>query len=416
MTTWQLPSHVYDRLAPASHWLEAKRRQLMDHLLAHGYRLIMPPLAEYQEALAMGGQDVDRRMFKVVDLLSGRLLGIRPDITPQAARIDAHVLAESGVTRLCYAERVLHSEPSAPFAQREPMQIGAEIYGEPHWLADVEAIRLLHQSLALCNIHATTIELHHMGIIRALVSGMGFANQSHEAQEFIHALHIKDQSAITAILTKSKIDRQWVEKSTDFVGLYGGFEVLDRAILMFAQESRLLAQLHELKAVATSLAKSHPQMSIQFDLADGRGYDYHTGLMFSAYAEGWSQALAHGGRYDGFGEKFGRSRAATGFTMDLLEAWGCFCKQQQGNIEPTISALPFQHRVFVDAAYENDPQVKTTVEELRSQGFAVIVASTHGRRLEEAAMHQGCSHALIGVNEKWVLMKMKTADGASTCP
>lgn len=406
MTDWQLPAHIHDHLAPETHWLEAKRRVLLDYYFAHGFRLIMPPMAEYQEALAQGGQDVDRRMIKVVDHLSGRMLGLRPDITPQAARIDAHVLAEEGVTRLCYSDRALHAHPSTPFAEREPWHIGAEIYGETSWLADAEAIRLLQNTLILCDIASPMVEVHHMGIIRELanVSGLSALPQWISLQdEYLQALQTKDVKALLTLLQSASVEKVWGGIFEKFINLFGDDRVLDSAQTLFADYPTILSPINDLQQLACELAQDEHPITLTFDLSDGRGYHYHTGIMFSAYAAEWSQALAQGGRYDGFGARFGRSRPATGFTINLFEV--SLCAHRQNPL--TDASLPFQHRLFVDRNLLRETSANAYIKQLRAQNMAVIVAPTpEGKNSAIAAQHHACNGWITFTQGAWHIHSM----------
>lgn len=391
MTDWRLPAHIYDHLAPQTHWLESKRRAILDLFFAFGYRLVMPPIAEHQNALAQGGEDLDKRMVRVADPLSGWMLGLRPDMTPQIARIDAHVLAEEGITRLCYCDRVLHAYPASDFAEREPLHMGAEIYGESDLSADVESLELLYRALLICGIHPVHIEITDMGLLRNLAKHCGIVADSEDSGKFMAALQTKDRQAIDGLLNQYRVLPETQSQIVAFMRLQGGEEILDTAAQLFAQVPSLIASINQLQSLAKALHRRSADLCLRFDLADGRGYHYHTGVMFSAFAEGWSQALAHGGRYDGFGEKFGRARAATGFTLNLFEIWGC--AEHQSAKHDLNKDLPYQTRIFVPESILTSPVAEKTIHDWREKGLAVVVAHMpQSQNIGQYAKRQACTH------------------------
>ncbi len=306
---WVLPEYVEDILPAEAARIEALRRRILDLFFKRRFEMVMPPLLEYTDSLLTGtGHDLELRTFKVVDQLSGRMMGLRADITPQVARIDAHLLNRKGVTRLCYCGSVLHTRPASPGATREPIQIGAEIYGEPGVVADLEIQRLLCDALALARARKPRIDVGHVAVFRAIV---------HEAKlraelegELFEALQKKDKPAI-ASLTKGL-----AEKTRNALRLlpelYGGPDILATAERKLPRIEALQKALKTLRA----LAKACP-IPASFDLAELRGYHYHSGVVFDAYCEGVSGAVARGGRYDEVGKAFGRARPATGFSIDL---------------------------------------------------------------------------------------------------
>ncbi len=312
---WLLPENVEDILPAEAARIEALRRSLLDLFFANRFELVIPPLLEYTDSLLTGtGHDLDVRTFKVVDQLSGRMMGLRADITPQVARIDAHLLNRKGVTRLCYAGSVLHTRPASPGATRQPIQVGAEIYGEAGVAADLEIQRLLCEALALARVREPRIDIGHVAVFRALMKEAQAAPQL-EADLF-EALQKKDRPGIAALAKKlPKAARDAVSLLPE---LYGGTDVL-------ALSQKKLPRLPAItKALATlrALAKACP-IPVSFDLAELRGYHYHSGVVFDAYCKGAASAasasvlVARGGRYDEVGKAFGRARPATGFSIDL---------------------------------------------------------------------------------------------------
>jgi ATP phosphoribosyltransferase regulatory subunit len=306
---WLLPEYIEDILPAEAARIERLRRAILDLFAAARYELVMPPLIEYVDSLLTGtGHDLDVRTFKVVDQLSGRTMGLRADITPQVARIDAHLLNRKGVTRLCYCGSVLHTRPAGQSATREPIQIGAEVYGHAGVESDLEVQRLLCRALALARVKKVRLDIGHVAVFRAIVHAAK-AGAELEAQLF-EALQKKDRPALRG-MTKG-LDAKYRAALLLLPELYGGAEVLALA------EKRLPAIAPVKRALATlrALAKACP-VPASFDLAELRGYHYHSGVVFDAYCEGVAGAVARGGRYDEVGKAFGRARPATGFSIDL---------------------------------------------------------------------------------------------------
>jgi ATP phosphoribosyltransferase regulatory subunit len=306
---WVLPEYVEDILPAEAMRIESLRRKILDLFFENRFELVIPPLLEYMDSLLTGtGHDLDVRTFKVVDQYSGRTMGVRADITPQVARIDAHLLNRKGVTRLCYCGSVLHTRPASPGATREPIQIGAEIFGEPDVAADLEIQRLLCEALELAGARNARLDIGHVAVFRAIVRQAKVAPEAES--ELFEALQKKDVSALRALTKKfSASTRDAVLMLPD---LYGGTEVLDLAEKKLPAIDSLRKALKTLRA----LAKASP-IQMSFDLAELRGYHYHSGVVFDAYCDRISGAVARGGRYDEVGKAFGRSRPATGFSIDL---------------------------------------------------------------------------------------------------
>ena len=306
---WLLPEHIEDILPAEAMRIELLRRGILDLFFAKKYELVMPPLVEFTDSLLTGtGHDLDLRTFKLVDQLSGRMMGVRADITPQVARIDAHLLNRKGVTRLCYCGSVLHARPAGPAATREPIQIGAEIYGHSGIDSDLEIQGLLCQALAAARVKGARMDVGHVAVFRSLVQSAGISAE--QEADLFEALQKKDLPALKG-LTK-KLDAKTRAALLLLPDLYG-----DAAILEVAD--RKLPKLSGLqKALATLrvLAKACP-IPVSFDLAELRGYHYHSGVVFDAYCDGVAGAVARGGRYDEVGKAFGRPRAATGFSIEL---------------------------------------------------------------------------------------------------
>ncbi|MGE5105246.1 MAG: ATP phosphoribosyltransferase regulatory subunit [Betaproteobacteria bacterium] len=323
LRSWLLPESIDDVLPAEAAALEALRRTLLDHFATHGYRLVRPPLVEHLDSLLTGsGRDLDLETFKVVDPLSGRLLGVRADITPQVARIDAHLLNEPGATRLCYAGSVLRAVAEGPGATREVVQVGAELFGVPGIDGDQEVIALLVSSLTTAGLTGLHLDLAHIGVYRALASAAGIAGNGDEGALF-DALRTKDRPAVRA-LTKS-LPNAWRNAFEALPELYGpADEVLRAARAALPDIPSIANALDALGALGQSAAPL--VRALHVDLADLRGYHYHNGAIFSVYTAGEPNAVGRGGRYDGIGKAFGRARPATGFTLDLRQVAGLLAR------------------------------------------------------------------------------------------
>ncbi len=315
---WVLPEYIEDILPAEAIKIEALRRSILDLFFDSGFELVMPPLLEYTDSLLTGtGHDLELRTFKVVDQLSGRMMGLRADITPQVARIDAHLLNREGVTRLCYCGSVLHTRPAGPSATREPIQIGAELYGEAGVEADVEILQLLCRALELAGVRNARVDIGHVAVFRAIAHSGGMNGDLE--RDLFEALQKKDVPALQ-VLTR-KMDSKTKEALLLLPDLYGGPEVLDIAEKKLPKHTEITRALGTLRKLAKAC-----RIPAGFDLAELRGYHYHTGVVFDAYCDGTagaaSQPIARGGRYDEVGKAFGRARPATGFSIDLRSLAG----------------------------------------------------------------------------------------------
>lgn len=375
---WILPDAIEDVLPLEAARIESLRRLLLDMFKLHGYKLIMPPLLEYVESLVSGSShDLDLRTFKLVDQISGRTLGIRADITPQVARIDTHVLNRRGVVRLCYCGSVLHALPAGFNATREPLQIGAEIYGHQGIEADIEIVWLLSNTLQMASPNVIRIDLGHVDIFHALTRDAGLDTLTKQA--IFASLQAKDIATLRELTRDiGEADRAALLALPD---LYGGREVLNRARqqLPLKKVGRALDDLQQ-------LADAMPALPIGFDLADLRGYDYHNGIVFAAYDAASSGAIALGGRYDKIGEAYGQARPATGFSMDL-------------RVIAQLAPLALE-RAAILAPWVMDDQLTLEVLRLRDQGEIVWrQLPGHGDTVNET----GCDRQLVLRNGKWIV-------------
>jgi ATP phosphoribosyltransferase regulatory subunit len=309
---WLLPEFIEDILPAEAMKIERLRRTLLDLFFAKNYELVMPPLLEYMDSLLTGtGHDLELRTFKVVDQLSGRMMGVRADITPQVARIDAHLLNRAGVTRLCYCGSVLHTRPAGPAATREPIQIGAELYGDAGVEADLEILQLLCRALELAGVRNARIDIGHVSVFRSIAADLPAELEA----ELFEALQKKDAPAVKELT--AKLDAKTRNALMLLPELYGGPEVLDLAEKKLPRIAELTRALGTLRKLAKAC-----KIPASFDLAELRGYHYHSGVVFDAYCEAVSGPVARGGRYDEVGKAFGRARPATGFSIDLRSLAG----------------------------------------------------------------------------------------------
>ncbi len=314
---WLLPEGIEELLPPRAARLEQLRRDLLDLYRSWGYELVVPPFIEYLETLLTGtGNDLDLQTFKLTDQLSGRMMGVRADMTPQVARIEARYLRKKAPTRLCYMGTVLRTRPAGIGGSRSPLQVGVELYGHAGVASDVEVLRLMVETLTVAGIEKLHLDLGHVGIFRALArqAGLDAAQESF----LFDVLQRKARPEIEAFLGELRLPSFLSRMLAALATLNGGDEVLEQAEEMLHEGSaELHAALSNLRAIAAELRHHLPHLVLHFDLAELRGYRYHTGAVFAVYVPGHSQAVAQGGRYDDIGRVFGRARPATGFSTDL---------------------------------------------------------------------------------------------------
>jgi ATP phosphoribosyltransferase regulatory subunit len=381
---WVLPDHIQDALPSDAHRLESLRRRLLDAFRLRGYQLVMPPLLEYLDSLTTGaGKDLELRTFKLVDQLSGRSMGVRADMTPQVTRIDAHLLNRRGVSRLCYCGSVLHTLPSTLTGTREPLQLGAELYGHAGIEADVEILRLLAEVLRLAEVPASRIDIGHVGLFHALAARAGLVPGREE--ELFGLLQAKDVPELRRVL--ADVPEPARSALLALPELYGGPEVLAEAAARLPQDAEIAGPLAELRQLAEALG----DLPVSFDLADLRGYHYHSGVVFAAYGAESPAALALGGRYDRVGEAFGRARPATGFSLDLRElAWHL----------PT----PAAPAGAVLAPPGDDAALAAEISALRARGEIVVVELPgHEGTWNEA----GCDRQLVKRGDRWAIVPLQ---------
>ncbi len=387
MTTvdrWQLPDGVEEVLPRQASVVESLRRELLDLYRSWGYQLVIPPLMEFTESLLIGlGRDLDLLTFKMTDQISGRTLGIRADITPQVARIDAHSLAQPGVTRLCYAGSTLHTRPKSLLASRSPIQLGAELYGDDSLAADVEVIGLMLATLERVGLNRITLDLGHVGVYEAVLKAAELTAEQ-EAEVF-DALQRKSRPDLVQALTG--LAEPVVALISGLLDLHGDASVLARARDRLAGSApEALAAVAALEAVAAAVGQRHPELAIYFDLAELRGYHYHTGMVFAAYVPGHGQALANGGRYNDVGKVFGRARPATGFATDLKALMALY-------------PAPAPEQGAISAPLADAPGLLARITELRAAGEIVINSL-------EVAPDPRCDRQLVEVAGEWLVQPL----------
>jgi len=382
-TNWLLPENIADVLPSEARKIEDLRRRMLDNFRLYGYELVMPPMLEYVDSLLNGaGADTDLRTFKLVDQISGRMLGLRADMTTQVARIDAHLLNRESVTRLCYAGSVLHTRPSGLHATREPLQIGAEIYGHAGLEADAEIQELALASLAMAGFDDVRLDLSHVGVLRALLDEDAAAARDEAALYAL--LRAKDTPGLHQ-LTASYAPATRAALLA-LPNLYGDVEVLAEAKRVLPPLPGISKALAELAALAAS-ALGRAEVAI--DLADLRGYQYESGAMFGLYVPGLPNAVARGGRYDHVGEAFGRARPATGFSLDLREL---------------ARLLPGAERKHaIRAPWGNAPELRERIAGLRALD-EIVIQSLPGHENDQDEFE--CDRALVFEDGNWILKNL----------
>ncbi|WP_444908522.1 ATP phosphoribosyltransferase regulatory subunit [Microbulbifer sp. TRSA005] len=387
---WMLPDGIAEILPAGAVQVETLRRRLLDLYHCWGYELVIPPMLEFTESLLVGmGRDLDLSTFKVTDQISGRTLGIRADITPQTARIDAHSFPRAGANRLCYAGQVLHTRPRTAMGSRAPIQIGAELFGVDSLSGDIEVISLMLESLQVAGVEDIYLDLGHVAIYRSLAEAAGLGDS--EREELSALLQNKASADVYSWVSENISDSQvsgWLQA---LPSLAGGLDCLERAATqLVGAPQALLDALSDLQQVAEALGQRYPAVTLFFDLSEVRGYDYETGLVFAAYTPGHGQALANGGRYNGIGAVFGRDRPATGFSSDLvaLNTLGTSAITAEGAIlAPEVSG----------------PQgagLWRAIDELRERGEVVIATLSDSA---ESDLHSRCDRELVFEGDSWVV-------------
>jgi ATP phosphoribosyltransferase regulatory subunit len=378
MSAWVLPDHLADVLPAEARRIEEMRRLWLDAARAYGYELVIPPMLEHIESLLSGtGSTLDLQTFKLVDQLSGRTLGLRADTTPQVARIDAHLLNRQGLTRLCYCGPVLHTRPEGPYASREPLQLGAELYGHAGLEADLEILELALQGLSLCGLTQAVIDLGDARIVSSVLSDQELSIE--HLQALLDALAAKDAPALQDL--KKSLSPE-VQAALGFlITAYGDAQVLTQARKVLTPWPQAIQALDDMQWLA-----DHLEQPVSFDLADARGYAYYSGMRFAIYVPPLHEALIRGGRYDEVGAVFGRRRSAVGFSMDLKALVGCI---------PAATS-----RKSIRVVWSEDPAQKAAISQWRQQGETVTCTLPgHGHEADEFE----CDRELVLQAGQWIV-------------
>lgn len=387
---WLLPAGIEEVLPAEAQVMEGLRRELLDLYRSWGYELVIPPVIDYLDSLLTGtGHDLDLQTFKLTDQLTGRLLGVRADMTPQVARIDAHHLRREAPTRLCYLGTVLHTRSDGFAGTRSPMQLGAEIYGHSGVASDAEILRLVVLTLRRAGIEGAYLDLGHVGIFRGLARQAGLTQIQEQA--LFEVLQRKAIPELSDLMAEFGVGGAPGRMLLGLAELNGD-DALDLARRVLAEaEPTVLAALDHLEGLAAELRRWLPEVPVHFDLAELRGYHYKTGMVFAAFAPGWGMEIARGGRYDDIGRVFGRARPAVGFSTDL-----------KGLIRLGSGlAGRYAESGAVQAPWSADPGLQAEVERLRAAGLRVV-ADLPGAA-DQSGAGLGCTQALVERDGRWVL-------------
>jgi ATP phosphoribosyltransferase regulatory subunit len=381
---WLLPEGIEELLPPRAAQLEATLRQLLDLFNSWGYELVMPPFIEYLESLLIGtSNDLDLQTFKVTDQLTGRLMGVRSDMTPQVARIDAHLLKRDVPSRLCYMGTTFNAVPKTHGGSRTPMQVGAELYGHAGVESDIEVLRLMVTTLQQAGLDNLYLDLGHVGIFRSLAAAAALSGEL-EASLF-DALQRKSKPDIDQLLAGATVAEPYASIFGQLAELHGDESVLDSAAVLLANAgAAVTTALDSLRQIAVAV-RDFDGVEVHFDLAELRGYHYHTGAVFSAFVAGEGQAIAQGGRYDDIGKVFGRARPATGFSTDLRKV-----------LSLVAATNPEVRGIFAPCG--DDAALMGAIQALRGTGERLIQALP-GQ--QGGAAEMGCDRELQRQDGKW---------------
>lgn len=393
---WLLPAGIEELLPPQAQIVESLRRELLDLYASWGYELVMPPFIDYLESLLTGaGQDLDLQTFKLTDQLTGRLLGVRADMTPQVARMDAHHLRRDTPTRLCYLGTVLHTRADGFAGTRSPLQLGAEIYGHAGIESDAEILRLILLTLRTAGIAESYLDLGHVGIFRGLARQAGL-NPTQEETLF-DALQRKAIPEIETLIANCGVTGAPAQMLVALAELNGKDALARAQVVLRAADQPVRDALDYLQRLADELNRWLPEVSVHYDLAELRGYHYKTGVVFAAFVPGWGLEIARGGRYDDIGRVFGRARPAVGFSTDLKS----LLSHGQGLEQRYQTSMP------IYAPWSAEPGLRETVEQLRHSGRRVINALPG---LTQDPRQLGCQQQLVERDGRWELETISNID------
>jgi len=388
---WLLPEGIQEVLSPQALTIETQRRALLDLYHTWGYDLVEPPLIDFLDSLLTGtGHDLHLMTFTLTDQISGKLLGVRADMTPQVARIDAHHIKTEQASRFCYIGQVLKTRLEGFSQTRSPLQVGIELYGHSGADSDIEVLLLMSETLKSVGLDGFHIDLGHVGIFRSMAKYAGLTAQQEDT--LFEVLQRKAVTELADYLAALDIKDAQKQEFMSLIDLNGDISIIDKAreILSGAE---VLAELDNLAAIASGLLARMPQQTLYFDLSELRGYNYHTGVVFAAYLPGHGQEIAKGGRYDGIGETFGRARAATGFSTDLTHLVSLSSQ----------SDSPAEQQIIFAPADDSDTELMSIVTQLRQQGKRVIGQLDNTSCNAQAL---GCTHVLSKKSGAWQVVEL----------
>ena len=384
---WLLPEGIEESLPEESAWLEKYRRELVDMFSTWGYDLVIPPLIEYLDSLLIGpSDDLDLQTFKLTDQLTGKMMGVRADMTSQVARIDAHMLKRDAPTRFCYLGTVLHARPGGRDLTRSPLQVGAELYGHAGLDSNVEVIRLMLEALSLVGIENVLLDIGHVGIISHLVNKAGL-NESQQMQ-LQSLLQQKAQTEYEEFLASCSLTEEWNKVFLALMDLSGDESMIATAKdLLKDTDAEVIEYIDYVVELSKRVTHHYPKVQLHYDFSALSGYRYQNGAVFAAYITGQGGEIARGGRYDMIGEVFGRSRPATGFSLDL---------KALAKISPKTNASV----LGIYAPNEIDSALQEKVKQLRAQGERVICALSNQ---QGDVKDMQCDRVLIKEGQQWVV-------------
>ncbi|MBF0265448.1 MAG: ATP phosphoribosyltransferase regulatory subunit [Gammaproteobacteria bacterium] len=389
---WLLPEGVREIMSPEARAIEMSRRKILDMYHGCGYDLVQPPFIDFYDSLLTGmGHDLELMTFTLTDQLSGKLLGIRSDMTPQVSRIDAHYIKDHHPSRLCYLGEVLQSRLDDFSQSRCPLQAGAEIYGHDGIESDIEIIQLMIKTIRAVGVDSLTLDLGHVGIFRCLSEQAELSDFDRE--QLFEAFQRKAITEIKAFLAQLNLAQEYQDAFINLVNLHGSIDILAKAREQLNYPD-IIKHIDLLEQAANKLQQLTPNVKLFFDLSELRGFNYHTGIVFSAYIEGHGQAIAQGGRYDGIGEKFGRARSATGFSTDLAHLVEITGFHQNSQDWEQLKAI------FAPAVDEGNESLCLAIEKLRAEGERVI-CELKGQTVDYDKMN--CNRRLVCKNKVWLV-------------
>ncbi len=389
---WLLPDGIQEMLPPDAKEIEKLRQSILALYDSWGYDLVMPAMVEFTDSLLTGtANSLQRKTFTLVDQVSGKLMGVRSDMTPQVARIDAHQLAgKQHTSRLCYCGHLLHAQTDGLNPSRSPLQIGAEIFGNASIEADIEVVSLMLETMHSAHLKQVSIDLGHVGIFRSLFEQSGLDKLLE--QNLFDMLQRKSIPELKSFLQQQDLSDNERQQFCQLALLNGDVEIVQQAKETYSNTSEeCQAALNHIEAVAKGIQQRYPEVLIHCDLSELRGYEYHTGLVFAAFLPGQGREIARGGRYDDIGSVFGVARPATGFSTDLLNLY-------------LLSDKPEPSFETILAPNNKDDQLKQLIADLRLQGKRVIIDLSNGELSPE---QQSCQQVIVRNDSVWVVNEIK---------